>query len=162
MFWLNPENRIEACEVSLCISQSALFLKDTNGHLNWLFDYTITTKFIWTQMMVSIESLFSLLKTGKMYHQYFQFQWKRQKQKNSNFFHPSGPLFSSFTNNTFSKHLAPCISMTEQIHCLLQDVDELLIGSRAPPNSHLQAVPTTQRWWTIFSLQPAVFKNISV
>lgn len=41
MFWLNPENRIEACEVSLCIPHSALFLKDTNGDLNWVFDYTI-------------------------------------------------------------------------------------------------------------------------
>lgn len=71
-------------------------------------------------------------------------------------------LFSNFTDNTFSKHLASCMNMTEQIHCLLQDVDELLIGSRAPPNSHLQAVPTTQRWWAIFSLQPAVYKNISI
>lgn len=41
MFWLNPENRIEAYEVNLCIPPSALFLKETNGDLNWLFDYTI-------------------------------------------------------------------------------------------------------------------------
>lgn len=45
--------------------------------------------------------------------------------------------------------------MTEQTHCLLQNVDKLLIGSRAPPTSHLQALPTTQRGWAIFSLQPA-------
>lgn len=44
-------------------------------------------------------------------------------------------LFPSFTNNTFSKYLAPCMSMTEQIHCLLQNVDELLIGSRALASS---------------------------
>lgn len=41
MFWLSPENRIEACEVSLCVPHSALFLKDTHRDLNWLFDYTI-------------------------------------------------------------------------------------------------------------------------
>lgn len=64
-------------------------------------------------------------------------------------------LFSSFTNNTFRKHLAPCMSMTEQIPCLLQNVGELLIWSSAPPNSHLQVLPTTQRWWAILSLQPA-------
>lgn len=64
-------------------------------------------------------------------------------------------LFSSFTNNTFSKHLAPCMSMTEQIPCLLQNVGELLIWSSTPPNSHLQVLPTTQRCWAIFALQPA-------
>lgn len=99
MFWLSPENRIEACEVSLCITNSALFLKHTNGDLNWLFDYTIYPvdnyeKFISTQLKVSVETLFSLLKTGKMYHRYFEFQWKRQKQKNSNFFQLPGPVSS--------------------------------------------------------------------
>lgn len=69
MFWLNPENRIEACEVSLCTPNSALFLKHTNGDLNGLFDYTIYPvdnyeKFISTQIKVSVKSLFSLLKTG--------------------------------------------------------------------------------------------------
>lgn len=62
----------------------------------------------------------------------FWISMKKTRAENFKFLPSSRAyLFSSFTNNTFSKYLAPCTSMTEQIHRLLQNVDELLIWTTA-------------------------------